>query len=264
MSGSAIAILGGKKLLSIVESKFETKVIRRWSHYRAECFFEAFLESLSAELKTGMESAATDAALKAILEDEVKTEVLWDSYRTVCLARSKNLGPKIIGFLTGYLVAEGRVADNTEDQVFVAAETLSDGELIGLFKEFRKSAKAADACKNPKKDPHWVGDSVVVPWDEATRDSARQGDSEIDVSPLNFAAAFEGSWALRAERLGLLSSRITQRKVYYQDDSERHIYGEGVLTIHTLTVTFEAPCRKLCDLIERSLGAAQAKATLAA
>ena len=262
MVGTAIAVLGSKKLLSIVESKFETMVIRRWSNYRAKGFIETFLASVSAELKTGAESTETDAALEAILEDEAKSELLWDSYRAVCLARSKNLGPKIIGFLTGYLVAEGRSADSIEDQVFAAAETLSDGEIIGLFKEFRKYAKAADACKDRKKDPHWVDDSVVVPWDKATRDSARPGDSEIDVSPLNFAGAFEGSWALRAERLGLLSSRITQRVVHYREDSERHIDQDGVLTIHELTVTFEVPCRKLCDLIERSLGAAHSKATL--
>lgn len=250
-----IAIIIGKKLASIVARKFGTKVIERWTRYRADKFFEGFVESLSEELKTGVESNKADEALEAILDDDKKSEVLFDAYRTVCFAKSKNLGPKIIGILTGYIVAEGRTTQGDEDHVFRAAEALSDVELIDLFKEFREWAKKADASEDKKKDAHWVGNSIVIPWNEEVRDSAwpHSREAEIDVSPLNFEEVFGGYWAAHAERLGLLSSRITQRQEEYKEDSERHIDEDGVLTIYASTMTFESPCKKLCDLIERSL-----------
>ena len=76
--------------------------------------------------------------------------------------------------------------------------------------------------------------------------------------------AYEGHWASKAERVGLLSSRMTQREVAYKEDSERKIDQDGVLTIYERMIIFEMPCRELCVLIERSLGAAQAGETLEA
>ncbi len=258
-----IEITIGKKLASIVARKFGAKVIERWTRYRADKFFEGFVESLSEELKTGVESDEADVALEAILDDDIKSEVLFDAYCTVCFAKSKTLGPKIIGILTGYIVAEGRTTQGDEEYIFRAAEALSDGELIELFKEFRKWAKKADASKDKKKDAHWVGNSIVIPWHEEVRDSAwpHSMEDEIDVSPLNFEEVFGGYWAAHAERLGLLSSRITQRQQEYKEDSERHIDEDGVLTIYASTLTFESSCKELCDLIERSLGASDADKT---
>ena len=258
MVGTGAMIVVGRKLTSAAARKFGKRVIERWTRYRAAKFCEGFVAALSQEVKTGAESAEVDAALDAILSDELKSEILYDAYRKVCFAKSKTLGPRIIGILTGYLVVQGRIANDVEDQVFAAAENLSDGELVGLFNTFREWGRRADTTKDPKTGPHWVGDSLVIPWSEETRDSAWPSsmEEEIEVSALNFGDAFDdGNWPLRAERLGLLSSRITQRQVTYQEDSERHIDQDGVLTVYSTTLSFEPPCRKLCDLIERSLGA---------
>ncbi len=254
MSGLEITI--AKTLGSIVARKFGTKVVERWTRYRAEKFFEGFVESLAEELDTGVESINADDTLEKILDDDTKSEVLFDAYRTVCFTKSKTLGPKIVGILTGYLVAEGRMAVGAEEDVFRAAEYLSDKDLIDLFKEFRRRAQDADASKDPKKDVHWVGDAIVVPWTEETRDSAwsHSREAEIDVSPLNFDEIF-GTWGGNVARLGLLTSKVSHREVEYEEDSERHIDEDGVLSIYSWTLTFEPPCRKLCDLLERALGA---------
>ncbi|MBR9702443.1 hypothetical protein GOV10_00260, partial [Candidatus Woesearchaeota archaeon] len=225
------------------------------TRYRADKFFEGFVESLSEELETGVKSNKADETLEAILDDDKKSEVLFDSYRSVCFTKSKTLGPKIIGILTGYLIADGRSAQGDEEKVFRAAETLSDIELIELSKEFKKWAKKADTSKDKKKDAQWVGNSIVIPWHEEVRDSAwpHSREAEIDVSPLNFEEVFGEYWAAHAERLGLLSGRITQRQEEYKEDSERHIDEDGVLTIYASTLTFEPACKKLCELIERCL-----------
>ena len=254
MSGLEITI--AKQVTSIVARKFGTKVVERWTRYRAEKFFEGFVESLSEELDTSIESKDADAALEKMLDDEVKSEVLFDAYRTICFSKSKTLGPKIVGILTGYLVSEGRMASGSEEEVFRAAESLSDGDLIELFKEFRKRARDADASKDSKKDAHWVGNAIVIPWNEETRDSAwpHSRESEIDVSPLNFDEVF-GAWGGNVARLGLLTSRVSNREVEYKEDSEHHIDEDGVLSIYSWTLTFEPACRELCDLLERALGA---------
>ncbi len=245
---TGVEIVVAKKIGTVVVKKFASKVVERWTRHRANEFFAGFVESLSAELKSDVESADTDAALEAILDDDRKSEVLWDAYRTVCLAKSKTLGPKIIGILAGQLVSEGRMANETEDQVFEAAEALSDGELIGIFKEYFKYAKQADACNDAKKEPHWRADSIVIPWSEETSGFGLSGTTEIDVSPLMFRDVFGNQWAAKAQRLGLLSSQT----IYNQKDKYR-----STATTSVCTIIFEAPCRKLCVLIERSLGAAQ-------
>jgi hypothetical protein len=240
----------------MVASKFGTKVVDRWTRFRAKNFFEGFVESLTKELQTGIESKDVDETLEKILDDDVKSEVLFDAYRSVCFSKSKTLGPKIVGLLTGRLVAEGRSANENEADVFRAAESLSDGDLIALFKEFWIQSRVADALQDPKKNAHWVGDAIVIPWSEETRDSAWQSsrEAEIDVSPLNFTEVF-GPWGGNVSRLGLLTSTVLHREEEYEEDSERHIDQNGLLSIYSWTITFEPPCRELCVLIERALGA---------
>jgi hypothetical protein len=169
MSGLEISI--AKQAGSFIARKFGTKVVERWTRYRAENFFEGFVEALASEMQTGIESQNADAVLERILEDETKSEVLFDAYRSVCFSKSKSLGPKIVGLLTGYLVAQGRMANSTEDGIFRAAESLSDPDLIELFKDFRLRAKNAETSKRPKKEEHWDGDALVVPWHEEAQDT---------------------------------------------------------------------------------------------
>ncbi|HAO80199.1 MAG TPA: hypothetical protein DCQ92_14770, partial [Verrucomicrobia subdivision 3 bacterium] len=108
-----------------MKEKFTSAVIERWTRFRAEKFFEAFVEVLSEEMKDGIESPDVDKALETLLKDEVKSEVLYDAYRRVCFSTSKTIGPKVIGLLTGYLVFEGRMASEGEERAFQAAESLS-------------------------------------------------------------------------------------------------------------------------------------------
>lgn len=251
---SGLEIFLAKKIGTIVAKKFGGKVIERWTRYRANRFFDGFVASLADELETGIESDDVDAALEKILGDEQKSEVLFDAYRSVCFAKSKSLGPRIIGLLTGYLVVEGATSKADDDAVFRAAEELNDIDLTDFSDEFQREASKADSCKNKEKDAHWVGDTIQIPWTEETRDSAwpHSRESEIDLSPLNFDEVF-GSWGGNVARLGLLTSKVTHRSVDYREDSERYIDEDGALDIYAWTVTFESPCRLLSDLVQRAL-----------
>jgi hypothetical protein len=113
---------------------FGKAVIERWSRHRAERFFEAFAEEAERETESTCRPSEADAMLTQILNDEGKSEVMFDAYRRVCLARSKRIGPRIIGLLTAELVLQGKMADATEEALFEVAETFSDRD----FMEFRK------------------------------------------------------------------------------------------------------------------------------
>ncbi|MFM9709894.1 hypothetical protein, partial [Streptomyces galilaeus] len=78
---------------------FGKSVIEKWTRYRAERFFEAFVETIGIELVDGVETPETDRQLAEILADDFKTETLYDAYRRVCFSKSKTIGPRIIGLL---------------------------------------------------------------------------------------------------------------------------------------------------------------------
>lgn len=81
MVGAEILVLGGEKLTVAVLRKLGSTVIERWTRHRATKFFEAFVETLSAEQRTRIESSDTNDALDAMLDSDVKSEVLFNAYR---------------------------------------------------------------------------------------------------------------------------------------------------------------------------------------
>src|SRR5258708_35858215 len=106
---------------------------------------------------TAPETEDVDERLTAILEDEAKSEVLFEAYRRVCLSTSKRLGPRIVGLLTGRLVLEGRMADDTEERIFAAAESLSDAELIEFMKSYYEHRRKAEGVTNSLSEHPIVG-----------------------------------------------------------------------------------------------------------
>jgi hypothetical protein len=147
---SASAVVG-KVAAKLILKKFGKAVVERWTRHRAEQFFAAFVEALAAESAAHIESLEVDRMLDKILEDDTKTETLFDAYRRVCFTTSKDLGPRIIALLTGKLVMEGRVADEEEEKVFAAAETLGDGELLSFFKKYSECVQRASQDQGPAK-----------------------------------------------------------------------------------------------------------------
>ncbi len=82
----------GKSVATTVAKKFGGAVVERWTRYRADRFFEGFVETVGMELTAGFQTEEVDKQLAEILADDSKSEVLFDAYRRVCFSRSKTLG----------------------------------------------------------------------------------------------------------------------------------------------------------------------------
>jgi len=237
----------GKPLATAIGKKFGATVIERWTRHRAEAFFNGFVETLGTELTNGVQTEEVDKRLTAILADEKNSEVLFDSYRRVCFTKSKRLGPRIIGLLTGQVVNEGRMAHLGEEQVFAAAELLSDGEFIEFMKTYHEYRMKAEGTTSRKNEVRMLHDSIIIRWNEA---SWKLGGfpREVELGSLPWLEAL-GCWAVGLAKCGLLEYRIQQ-----EPETVRGPKGENMVVKTTTTVTFDSSCKQLYDLLSRSLG----------
>jgi hypothetical protein len=245
MSLTIACSAAGKSVATTVAKKFGGAVIERWTRYRAERFFEGFVDAVGLELATGAQTEELDRRLAEILSDDTRSEVLFDAYRRVCFSKSKTLGPRIIGLLSGRLVHEGRMASRTEEEVFAAAETLSDADFIEFMKGYEKHRKKAEGVLDRKAEHSMLGESVIVRWlDE------RFDDCELGPFPWEDAL---GRWAASLSHLGLLEVRLQQRVNPSQRSAVHEDWSEMDGQV-TTTIIFSPGCARLYELLSRSLG----------
>lgn len=243
----------GKSVATSIAKKFGGAVVERWTRYRAERFFEGFAETVAIELATGIQTDDLDKCLAEILADDKKSEVLFDAYRRVCFSKSKTLGPRIIGLLTGELVHNGRMADYNEERVFEAAELLSDGDFVEFMKSYQEHRKKAEGITDLKAEHCMLGDSIIIRWLEESSDtdsiSSRYG-KNLDIGPFPWEEAL-GRWAVTLKAAGLVEERIRQRSKQHSQPYEEE---QTISTSVTTTITFCPGCARLYDLLLRSLG----------
>jgi hypothetical protein len=223
--------------------KFGGSVIARWTNYRAERFYKGFIESFGNELSTGIESPEVNTRLDKILADDTKSEILFDAYRRVCFSTSKDIGPRIIGLLTGQLVREGRMADKMEENVFEAAELLSDGDLLEFMKSYQGHRRRAEGITNPESECYMLEGSVVVQWREVSSSSSAPS-SSMDIGPFPWRTDI-GRWAGKLNSIGLIETKVEQVSGL--------AYNNLGITIKT-RVVYHSSCTKLSDLLSRSFG----------
>jgi hypothetical protein len=241
--------IAGKAVLTSAVKKASSSVIERWTSYRAQRFFEGFVENIEMELREGVETTDVDEQLRAILSDDGKSEVLFDAYRRVCLSKSKTIGPRIIGLLTGQLVNEGRMATDAEERVFAAAELLADGDFLEFLRCYSAYRRKAQDVKDVTGESMMEGEAIVVKWCEEDDQERWQG-GEFDIGPFNWHKAL-GRWSVGLEQSGLVHSDVRQKV------ARRFMHGTGqtptVTTVKT-TITFDSACARLEELVLRSVG----------
>lgn len=239
-----------KPAVTALTKKFGRPVVERWTRHRAERFFEGFVEAIGNESSTGIETRELDEQLDEILSDDAKSEVLFDAYRRVCFSTSKTLGPRIIGLLTGQLVLQGRMADETEERVFEAADSLSDGEFVAFMKSYQKLRDKAKGVTDPEAECFMLGGSVVVRWSEESGSTKMPSGAKVDISPFPWQEAL-GRWAAKLNAASLVEVRVEQTTTQSYEISDDN---DSVGTCINTRVIFSSGCATLYDLLLRSLG----------
>lgn len=229
------------KLLDVFAGQFRSNVIERWSRRRAEEFFLAFTRQVVAE-RNLLTDAEVELGLAAILEDEIRTEILFDAYRWVALSRSRKLGPRIIALLTAKLVAAARLAHEDEETMFAVAGTLNDEELRA-FVTFFDEAQTDVSCHREDGLEWCLGDET---FDSSWRTTDYRSTGQVNL------AEHYGLWAQRLLSLGVLTQDTREREFAYKEDSERYIDEPGVVREVSWWCRLPRAFFELAELIRRA------------
>ncbi|UZN49142.1 hypothetical protein KZ686_00160 [Cupriavidus cauae] len=251
---SALVSSAKTAVVKYVGEFIKGKVIERWSQYRAEKFYDSFLEEFQKQADVRCQSADLDDLLLKVSERDEVSSLLFDAYRRVCLSASRELGPRVIGLLTAEIVLEGRTATEGEEQMFQAAETLNDKE----FLEFAGYLKA----QVPRLSEHQRECLKALGWAKILV-ADDQAHCELEGGYLRPAAPFEiggyvGIWALRLKNIGLISEERDEEVWVVPHDSERHI-DQDMRCRSTKDYLVTTPeCHRLAYLIDRASRARRA------
>lgn len=253
MAETVVAAIAGTlatKAGETLAAEFGKLVIERWSRARAERFFTAFLEEIAEELLEGVELPTTVGKLQSILRNDAASEVLFEAYRRVCFARSRDIGPRIIGLLVGQLLAEGKIATYVEEEVFAAAEGMTDDELVGAA-DFAESSHCRQADSTG-----WVsglpGAPIEIEWSKQERDSSWSKTQPVEIGPLRLDDCL-GGWALRAQALGMLAQCVTDTTEEYSADGE-YIDEDGSIRRIVNFIRVSPSLFRLAQLVRRAVG----------
>ncbi|BBB14984.1 uncharacterized protein RVIR1_04730 [Candidatus Rickettsiella viridis] len=185
-----------KKALNILENKFISNVVEKWSQYRARKFLQTFIAEI--EKNTDFKDPTKlKNMIEEFFEDENKSEILFEAYRKVVLSASKNIGPIIIAIITAKLILEKKQSNETEDRIILAAENLSDNELISFLEFYYKKIKKEN------------DDLEILLHEESYGESF---ENDLTAPPLS---EWPGIWALKLKNMGILLERVTQKTRHY-------------------------------------------------
>jgi hypothetical protein len=239
-------ILG--KISSVLADRFTSSVIHRWTRFRAEQFFLAFAAEVQSEVFQRIPNEKVDEMLEQIMADDIRTEVLFESYRRVCLAASKRIGPRIIGYLTAHLVAARREANESDEKILMAAEALSDSELKDFCDWFKTTREEATSAKPDTSTGYCLCHGILeIPLHRESWDP-NQG-SEMEISPIDFAEML-GTWALKMKNLGIMKEKIVERTKKYRADG-KYVAEDGVQRTIEWRVLISEDFSRLAELATR-------------
>jgi len=204
-----------KKILSIIESKFTSAVITRWSDFRARQFFISLITEMDKQLK-GIHNNNFDTMLLEMLDDDKKSEILFESYRRVVLSASKATGPRIIGILTAKLIVECREANETEEIIAMAAEALNDSELRAASQFYHSEFINTSNESEILEEKYCF---KILLFNETQ--NLLSSKSSINTTPINFASYY-GSWAQKLSSFGVMNQEIIEKALNYEAIDDRY------------------------------------------
>ena len=232
-----------------IASMLKKHVVERWTRHRANAFFDEFKLSVH-ESNSENPSHQLAEMLDKLFTNEMNSEILFDAYRSVCLSRSKDIGPRIIALVVAEVTLEERDLTEDEERMLLAAENLSDSELTEFY-EFTQEQRSS-VIKQDCDERIFRNGSLRFKWCTKQFDSNWPKTSETPIAPLNLATHI-GSWAEKLSRYGLLIDDLTEKQWDYEEEGERHIDEPG--SVREITWWIEIPVEgfKLADLIKKIL-----------
>ena len=245
---TSVSLLLAKSVGAAIGKKFTSLVIEKWTQYRAAKFFESYSIELAKALEAG-KWGDLNQMTDEIFSDDLKTEILFDSYRRVCFTKSKLLGPRILGVLTAMLILEGRKATEEEEIIFECAEGLADPEFVEIVKFY---FECLEKSKKGKPDVKEYGGEITIEWCVDGYDST-WGSSQADIGSLDFTEAL-GEWARKAKSYSLISDRIVCAT------SGSTNYGKRITETKYITyVTTRLAMKTLVEYVQRALAVSPPK-----
>jgi len=236
------------KVVDYTTRHFQVQIIERWSKYRAKQFFDEFCTEVELELG-GTHSEKLNDSLSKLLADDAGSEALFDAYRRVTLAKSKIIGPRLIGIITAELVLQRRMANEFEDILLTAAENLTDEEMIGYSSFCREQLTLADDPKNEDVTFDEKG-GLRIKWCDEQFDSNWKSKEPVSISPIDLGECL-GRWASRLKEYGVISADIRECSWEYEEDSERHIDSNGTIREISWWIYIPKPFFRLAEIVER-------------
>ena len=208
---------------------------------------------------TGGDTERVNSMLQEMIEDEIKSEILFDAYRRVSLSRSKRIGPRVIGLITARLVIAGQAASDEEDNMLLASENLTDDELtefahfVKEHKEYASDEKHKDVVFNKNGDlqNRWCKEQFDSNWPQGT---------DASLAPLDLGESL-GRWAAKLKTYGIIVDDVKERQWAYQEDSERHIDESGTVREVSWWIYVPKAYFGFAELIDRVSGAVSATET---
>ncbi|MBU9643535.1 hypothetical protein [Burkholderia gladioli] len=247
----SLAIMGMAKNMAMKQAQefVKKKVIERWSQYRADKFYEAFLYEVAKQADSKFQSASLDDLLEKIGKRDTATSAIWDAYRHVCLSASKEIGPRVIGLLVAEIVQEDRTADESEERLFQAAENLTDAD----FESFIEFLKTAERHSADSSFGHWRRTAepiYLIDKQEAWADY-EQGALESP-TPINLGDLL-GLWAARLRSLGIVLDDRVEHTEKIREDSERYIDSDQRYRVIRDFLVISKDGERLARLVERAM-----------
>jgi hypothetical protein len=236
----AVAGYAANKIRDIVEDRLLGGVVARWSRLRTERFVNTLCDALSAGSNSDGSKSKLGAILDRIGAEDDTSEMLYEAYRRVVLSASKESGPRVIALLTAEILLDKRVATESEELLFAAAEVLTDSEFTDL---------AEFAFADPGKDPTQSSGSIKINLWRESIDSNWHRDTRV---PLTSPLLEIGTWALKLRNLGLVYEDVEERVRSYNADPDYHVEEPGVERIISCDLILDGSLRKLITLFRTS------------
>ncbi|MGR5409245.1 hypothetical protein [Vibrio sp. PNB22_8_1] len=240
-------------IASSLAKSFASNVIERWTQRRAEKFFEEFQNEIMKNRQGGDNFVHIAQEVDKIISTEIGSEVVFDAYRRVSLAKSKVIGPRIIGLLTAEICLQNRVANEFEEAIFSFAETLNDVEMINVSNVLNKWLESIDLYKEK-------------PWLRKTIDVYIQNDDLIYLLERNELNKNNNTLELylnidsldnlfavgldKFKNLGFIRERVNQSIYNDERDSNQYSRDESY-QLTTKTLSFPLKYRRILTLVSQ-------------